>query len=54
MYTDFYVYPNDCFGDADHLNEKGVSRFCEQMLEKYEKTLISESNEKRLADYRAM
>lgn len=35
IYTDFYCYPNDCFGDADHLNAKGVETYCYQMREKY-------------------
>lgn len=35
IYTDFYRYPNESFGDADHLNAKGVQQFCEQMKEKY-------------------
>lgn len=35
IYTDFYCYPNDCFGDADHLNVRGVEVFCRQMKEKY-------------------
>lgn len=35
IYTDFYCYPNNCFGDADHLNAYGVETFCKQMKEKY-------------------
>ncbi len=35
MYPDFYCYPNDCFGDADHLNVHGVEIFDSFMLEKY-------------------
>lgn len=36
VYPDFYCYPNDCFGDADHLNSHGVEVFCGQMREKYQ------------------
>lgn len=35
VFADFYCYPNDCFGDADHLNLHGVEVFCGQMREKY-------------------
>ncbi len=35
IYPDFYCYPNDCFGDADHLNEKGVQVFDGHLMEKY-------------------
>lgn len=35
VFPDFLCYPNDCFGDADHLNEKGVSVYCGYMMEKY-------------------
>ena len=35
IYPDFYVYPNDCFGDADHLNARGVEIFDRQLMEKY-------------------
>lgn len=35
FYPDFYCYPNDCFGDADHLNKKGVEAFCGYLKEKY-------------------
>ena len=35
MYPDFYCYPNDCFGDADHLNNHGVEVFDEFLMKKY-------------------
>jgi len=35
IYPDFYCYPNECFGDADHLNPSGVKVFDTQMKEKY-------------------
>lgn len=35
VYTDFYCYGNDHFGDADHLNEKGCQVFSEYIREKY-------------------
>lgn len=35
VYPDFYCYPNDCFGDADHLNSRGVEIFCGQIRSKY-------------------
>ena len=37
IYPDFYCYPNDCFGDADHLNSHGVKVFDEFLIKKYEK-----------------
>lgn len=36
IYTDFYCYSNDNFGDADHLNARGVERFCSEMKQKYQ------------------
>lgn len=30
-----YCYPNDCFGDADHLNRHGVEVFDAYLLDKY-------------------
>lgn len=30
--TALYAYENDCFGDADHLNEKGTKRFTEEFV----------------------
>jgi len=35
IYPDFYCYPNDCFGDADHLNSRGVEAFDEFLMKKY-------------------
>lgn len=35
IYPDFYCYPNDCFGDADHLNNRGVVKFDEFLMKKY-------------------
>ncbi len=35
IYPDFYCYPNDCFGDADHLNAHGVEVFDEFLMKKY-------------------
>lgn len=35
IYTDFYCYGNDNFGDADHLNEKGCRGFSQYIREKY-------------------
>lgn len=35
IYPDFYCYPNDCFGDADHLNSHGVEVFDEFLKKKY-------------------
>lgn len=35
IYPDFYCYPNDCFGDADHLNAHGVEVFDAFLMEKY-------------------
>lgn len=34
--TDLTAYPNDCFGDADHLNPKGTQRFCRELTEQYQ------------------
>lgn len=33
--TDLTAYPNDCFGDADHLNTKGTERFHQELKEEY-------------------
>lgn len=33
--TDLTAYPNDCFGDADHLNKKGTERFYQELKEEY-------------------
>lgn len=35
IYTDFYCYGNDQFGDADHLNKKGCKAFSKYIREKY-------------------
>ena len=35
IYPDFYCYPNNCFGDADHLNSRGVEVFDAFLMEKY-------------------
>lgn len=35
IYPDFYCYPNDCFGDADHLNAHGVEVYDAFLIEKY-------------------
>lgn len=35
--TSLNAYPNDCFGDADHLNTKGTERFYQELKEKYPK-----------------
>ena len=35
IYPDFYCYPNDCFGDADHLNAHGVEVYDAFLMEKY-------------------
>ncbi len=35
IYPDFYCYPNDCFGDADHLNSHGVEVYDAFLMEKY-------------------
>lgn len=35
IYPDFYCYPNDCFGDADHLNSRGVETFDAFLMGKY-------------------
>ena len=35
IYPDFYCYPNNCFGDADHLNDHGVEVFDSFLMEKY-------------------
>ena len=35
IYPDFYCYPNNCFGDADHLNARGVEVFDTFLMEKY-------------------
>lgn len=35
IYPDFYCYPNNCFGDADHLNSRGVEVFDAFLTEKY-------------------
>lgn len=35
IFPDFLCYPNDCFGDADHLNARGVEVYCGYMMEKY-------------------
>ena len=34
--TDLTAYPNDYFGDADHLNPKGTQRFCRELTEQYQ------------------
>lgn len=36
VYPGFYCYPNDCFGDADHLNAHGVEVYDAFLMEKYE------------------
>ncbi|MBD5465958.1 MAG: hypothetical protein HDR22_09130 [Lachnospiraceae bacterium] len=33
--TKIHSYPNDCFGDADHLNPKGTKKFCQALMEAY-------------------
>lgn len=35
IFGDFYMYPNDYFGDADHLNQAGASAYCQFMKERY-------------------
>lgn len=35
IYPNFYCFPNDCFGDADHLNSHGVEEFDAFLMEKY-------------------
>lgn len=35
IFGDFYMYPNDYFGDADHLNETGALVYCQFMKERY-------------------
>lgn len=35
IFGDFYMYPNDYFGDADHLNQTGASAYCRFMKERY-------------------
>ena len=35
IYANFYVYPNDCFGDADHLNAHGVEVYDAFIMDKY-------------------
>jgi len=35
IFGDFYMYPNDYFGDADHLNQVGASAYCQFMKERY-------------------
>lgn len=35
IFGDFYMYPNSCFGDADHLNQTGASEYCRFMRERY-------------------
>lgn len=35
IFGDFYMYPNDYFGDADHLNQTGASMYCQFMKERY-------------------
>lgn len=35
IYTDFYIYPNTLFGDADHLNPRGSDEFARFIKEKY-------------------
>lgn len=35
LFGDFYVYPNDFFGDADHLNPLGASEYCLYMKQRY-------------------
>lgn len=35
IFGDFYMYPNDYFGDADHLNQTGASEYCRFMRERY-------------------
>lgn len=35
VYPDFYCYPNNCFGDADHLNSHGVEVYDMFIKEKY-------------------
>lgn len=35
IYTDFYVYPNAYFGDADHLNPDGSKEYARFLQEKY-------------------
>ena len=35
MYGDFYMYPNDFFGDADHLNPLGAAEYCLYMKQRY-------------------
>lgn len=36
MYTDFYMFEDTYFGDADHLNDKGMARFDAFLMEKYD------------------
>lgn len=35
IFPDFLCYPNECFGDADHLNQNGVDVYCGYLMEKY-------------------
>lgn len=35
IFGDFYMYPNDYFGDADHLNPVGAEAYCRFMKERY-------------------
>lgn len=35
IFGDFYMYPNDYFGDADHLNPVGAQAYCQFMRERY-------------------
>lgn len=35
IFGDFYMYPNDYFGDADHLNPVGAQAYCNFMKERY-------------------
>lgn len=40
--TTLTVYPNDYFGDADHLNPKGTQRFCGELTEQYPDLFIKQ------------
>lgn len=35
IFGDFYMYSNDYFGDADHLNPVGAQTYCQFMKERY-------------------
>jgi hypothetical protein len=33
--TEIDVYPDDCFGDHEHLNARGAERYTQSLVERY-------------------